>query len=233
MSTQFDSSPAISEAFRTLDTPATNSHKGENGKMIFIGGSELFHAPARWALLSASRFVDMLFYSSVPQTEALLQIAKQEFWDGIVVPAGKLTEYIEEADVALIGPGMERTKDTEDVTNELLRQFPAKKWVVDAGALQMLNPSLLTNSMIITPHAKELERLSGNMHTSSDEAIKELSERGVTILLKGEIDVVYSGLEQISIPGGNPGMTKGGTGDVLAGMLAGLYATNNSKMLAS
>lgn len=87
--------------------------------------------------------------------------------------------------------------------------------------------------MIITPHAKELERLSGNMHTSSDEAIKELSERGVTILLKGEIDVVYSGLEQISIPGGNPGMTKGGTGDVLAGMLAGLYATNNSKMLAS
>ena len=150
-----------------------------------------------------SRMVDMVFYSSVPINNELIREAKGEFWNGIVVPRGDLENYIEEADVILIGPGMERNKkavpsrqarnsrfagrdDTADlkslsavstaakhekffdsrwenntrwIVNHLLKKYPDKKWVVDAGALQMLNPSLLSNKVIITPHEKEFEKL--------------------------------------------------------------------------
>ena len=155
--------PEIKNAFSQLKLPASDSHKGENGKLVFIGGSELFHAPMRWALDTASRFVDMLFYASVPQNNELIAEAKGNFWNGIVVPQGQVEVYIDEADCVLIGPGMERDEETTEMTNTLLRTFPHKKWVVDAGALQMVNPELLTSSMIITPHQKELARVATHL----------------------------------------------------------------------
>ena len=55
---------------------------------------------------------------------------------------------------------------------------------------------------------------------------KELG--GATLLIKGMVDIVANGDEGTTIAGGTPGMTKGGTGDVLAGLVAGLYATNDA-----
>ena len=52
---------------KKLYVPSSSSHKGENGKLLIIGGSVLFHAASLWALQVASRIVDMVFYSSVPQ----------------------------------------------------------------------------------------------------------------------------------------------------------------------
>lgn len=219
----------IQQVFDSLVLPKKTSHKGENGKMVFIGGSNLFHAPVKWSLDTASRFVDMLFYSSVPQNEELIREAKKNFWNGIVVPEGQLEDYISEADVVLIGPGMERTTETKEQVDALLAAFPQKKWVVDAGALQMANPELFTETMIITPHSKELERVAENLHTTVDQAIKTLTDKKVSILLKGDVDTIYVEGQTLAISGGHPGMTKGGTGDVLAGMLAGLYATNSAK----
>lgn len=220
---------AVKQAFDQLVVPKSSSHKGENGKMVFIGGSELFHAPVKWSLDTASRFVDMLFYSSVPQNEQLITEAKQHFWNGIVIPQGQVEDYITEADVVLIGPGMERTEETAQQVNALLMQFPQKKWVVDAGALQMADPELFTDTMIITPHSKELERVATHEQKTTQETIQYLTSKGVSILLKGETDTIYVQDEMITISGGHPGMTKGGTGDVLAGVLAGLYATNTAK----
>jgi len=220
----------IKKAFSSLVIPSNNSHKGENGKLVFIGGSELFHAPTKWALDLSSRFVDMLFYASVPQNNALIAQAKGEFWNGIVVPQGEVETYIDEANCVLIGPGMERTKETTKITNRLLSQFPQKKWVVDAGALQMVDPHLFTDTMIVTPHQKEIERLAGNLGVSVGEALQFLSEKGVTVLLKGQVDTTFINGTVVEIAGGHPGMTKGGTGDVLAGLLAGLYATNSAQV---
>ena len=218
----------IQHALASVILPKSNSHKGENGKLLFIGGSELFHAPTKWALDTASRFVDMLFYASVPQNNALITEAKGAFWDGIVVPQDEIETYISEADCVLIGPGMERVPETAEKTNELLALFPQKKWVVDAGALQMADPNLFTNTMILTPHQKELERVAKNMGVSPEVATTVLREKGVTLLVKGATDMVYTSAEVIPISGGSPGMTKGGTGDVLAGIIAGLYATNDA-----
>ena len=222
--------PEIKKALTSLKLPAADSHKGENGKLVFIGGSELFHAPTKWALDTASRFVDMLFYASVPQNNELILEAKGAFWNGIVVPQGQIEEYIEEADCVLIGPGMERVNETADMTNQLLRKFPQKKWVVDAGALQMVDPQLLTSSMIVTPHQKELVRVADHLEMTEEQTLQFLSEKGVTVLLKGTEDTLFSAGNVRTIEGGHPGMTKGGTGDVLAGVIAGLYATNSAEV---
>ena len=140
---------------KRLYRPKKDSHKGQNGKLLVIGGSELFHSASMWSLEVASRIVDMVFYSSVRINEEIVKKQKERFHDGIVVPKGKLEEYLKEADCVLIGPGMDRSQETAKKTNKLLKKYPNKKWVVDGGALQMIDKSLITSSMILTPHKNE------------------------------------------------------------------------------
>jgi len=225
-------SPAILQYLKNIKLPQGSSHKGQNGKLLIIGGSELFHAASKWSLDVASKFVDMLFYSSVPDNNELIKKAKGKFWNGIVVPRGEVDNYLKEADCVLIGPGMERDENTREIVNRLLSAHPEKKWVIDAGALQMVEPDLLNKNCIITPHQGELERVWENLdkNENSDDLLEKIQEKlKCTILLKGEIDFVSSpNLEKkIAISGGNAGMTKGGTGDVLSGLVAALYCTHD------
>ncbi|OGJ37495.1 MAG: NAD(P)H-hydrate dehydratase [Candidatus Pacebacteria bacterium RIFOXYB1_FULL_39_46] len=210
----------IASFLQNIHLPMTSSHKGQNGKLLIIGGSELFHAASKWSLDVASHFVDMVFYSSIPSNNKLIQEAKGNFWNGIVIPRDELEKYIEEADCILIGPGMERTEETEQLTNTLLKKYSAKKWVLDAGALQMIQPQLLKSNHIITPHSREMKIVEDKL---TDQQIIQ-----AVILLKGQVDVVRGDGVEIKIEGGNVGMTKGGTGDVLAGLVAALYCTHDA-----
>src|SRR5579859_510838 len=149
----------LEKYFQHIQLPKPDSHKGQNGKLLIIGGSELFHAASKWSLDIASRFVDMVFYASVPSNNVLMQEAKGQFWNGIVVSREHLEPYLQEADCVLIGPGMERSEETAKITNELLTKYPTKKWVIDAGALQMIDPRLLTATCIVTPHKHEFTQL--------------------------------------------------------------------------
>ena len=119
------------EELKKLYIPAADSHKGDNGKLLIIGGSVLFHAASLWSLQVASRIVDMVFYSSVPQNNELVEREKAEFRNGIIVPRNKIEHYIEEADCILIGPGLPRENgveegddDTKELTEKLLRTYP-------------------------------------------------------------------------------------------------------------
>src|SRR6266700_278344 len=94
---------------KKLYVPPPDSHKGQNGKLMVIGGSHLFHAASLWALNIASKVVDMVFYSSVPENNQIVHELKKEFRNGIVVPRWEIESYIEEADAVVIGPGMLRT----------------------------------------------------------------------------------------------------------------------------
>jgi ADP-dependent NAD(P)H-hydrate dehydratase / NAD(P)H-hydrate epimerase len=232
--------------FKELKYPTNDSHKGQNGKLMIIGGAELFHAASRWSLDVASHFVDMVFYSSVPSNNEMIREAKGEFWNGIVVSRDDVLDYLDEADCILIGPGMTRTDDTAEITNILVKQYPKKKWVIDAGALQMIHPIHFNENMIVTPHPRELmmvlkkhqpkhreEDIQKRIQSASDEQLQKWCEAlgGVTMVLKGKVDKVVTASLCLSIEGGNAGMTKGGTGDVLAGLIAAVACTN--ELLAS
>ncbi len=224
----------LKQAFQNIYLPDSNSHKGQNGKLLIIGGSQLFHAASKWSLDVASKIVDMVFYSSVPSNNKLIQEAKQNFWGGIVIERSQLKNYIEEADAVLIGPGMDRSFYTKSLVNKLLKKYPHKKWVIDAGALQMLEPKLLREQHIITPHHQEIALLQEKNPLFAEENY----QAPCFCLLKGPSDKIFSprNPEPLKISGGNAGLTKGGTGDVLAGLLAALYCKNealDSCLLAS
>jgi NAD(P)H-hydrate epimerase len=250
---------------KKLYVPAADSHKGQNGKLMIIGGSKLFHAASLWALKVASRIVDMVYYSSVDENNQIAQKAKEEFRDGIVVKRSDIDSYIQEADCVLIGPGLPRPEgqepgddDTKELTERLLKKYPNKKWVIDGGSLQTMNPMFIAPNAILTPHQKEFEKLfrvsedrgqrtEDSMRKTEDRnlssvasAISHLSsvvshlakEYNCTILLKGHTDIVCSSKECVKVEGGNAGMTKGGTGDVLAGLVAALYCKNDAFLSA-
>ena len=224
---------------KKLYIPKPASHKGQNGKLLIIGGSVLFHAASLWALNIASKIVDMVFYSSVDSNNEIVQREKQEFRNGIIVPREKIEHYIDEADAILIGPGLPREEgiekgddDTKKLTEELLSKHPNKKWVVDGGSLQVIRPEILPMDSIITPHKQEFELLFGIEPTVVN--IKKMAKRyKITILLKGKEDLIVNKEESVIVKGGNQGMTKGGTGDVLAGLTASFYCKNGAFLSAS
>jgi NAD(P)H-hydrate epimerase len=219
-----------------LYVPSPASHKGQNGRLMIIGGSHLFHAASIWALEVASRIVDLVHYSSVPENNEIVAEVKKQFRDGIIVPRSEIEAYIEEDDAVLIGPGMTRDKETEELTNSLLEKYPHKQWVIDAGALQMMDITHIPKGAILTPHHKEFELLwekyHGNVLTEEAKVAQFASHFGCVVLLKGQKDTVSNGRETRVVEGGNAGMTKGGTGDVLAGLVAAL-ACKNDPMLAA
>lgn len=210
----------IDKFVKQIVLPRADSHKGENGRVLVIGGSRLFHAASFWSACMASKIVDMVHFSSpaIENNELMRVRAKAKFWEGIVVPWEEVAHYIEEDDCILIGPGMVRStinqkseilnENTREIVNYFLAKYPNKRWVVDGGALQEVEVSLLNKNMIITPNKREREILG------------ERVPAGVTVLAKGPVDSVNG----VKIKGGPPGMTKGGTGDVLSGLVAGLYA---------
>lgn len=224
---------------KQLYVPAPDYHKGQNGKVMIIAGSILFHAASLWPLAVASRIVDMVFYSSVDQNNEIVKKNKEEFRNGIIVPRNKIEDYIIDADCILIGPGLPREEgveegddDTKELTEKLIKIYPTKKWVVDGGSLQVISPEILPKTAIITPHKKEFQILF-SLEPTFDNVRTMAKKHNITILLKGEEDIVSDNSHSAIIKGGNAGMTKGGMGDVLAGLTASMYCKNSAFLSAS
>ena len=261
---------------KNLYIPSPNSHKGQNGKLLLISGSKLFHSSSLWALKVASRIVDMVFYSSVDENNKIVKDAKKEFRDGIIIPRNKIENYIQEADCILIGPGLPRKEgreagddDTKILTESLLKKCPNKKLGIEGGSLQTIDPQFIPRNAILTPHRKEFEKIFNfqfpifNFQSNSNDQISKIQKKvqemankyNCTIVLKGPTDIIC-GLDKSARPpklklrpsarqsqptarrcrrveGGNAGMTKGGTGDVLAGLIASLYCKNEAFLSAT
>jgi NAD(P)H-hydrate epimerase len=230
---------AVKNIFEDIVLPDAQSHKGHNGKLLIIGGSSLFHAASLWAAEIASHFVDMVHYSSTVENEKIFHELKKTFRNGMIVPQKDLDEYIIQDDAILIGPGMMREGDegkhTLELTRHLIEKFPEKKYVFDAGALQMMDKEWLLELKtppVITPHLKEFEKLFGiSLVNESDAAKKEIVMKTArkyrsVIILKAITDYISDGQMSYEVEGGNAGLTKGGTGDVLSGLTASLMTKN-------
>jgi NAD(P)H-hydrate epimerase len=224
-----------------LYTSPKNSTKGQNGRIVIIGGSKLFHGAPLLALKTASKFVDMVFFASPePSLGEVADKIKSELLSFVWVPWQEIDEYVAKADAVLIGPGMMRYrkeinnlklkinnldgagKETKALTERFLKKFPEKKWVIDAGSLQTIDPKLIPQNAILTPNKKEYEMLFGNLDPK--DAAKKYK---CIIVLKEPTTIVYSPLEECKVTGGNAGLTKGGTGDVQAGLTVAFLAKND------
>ncbi|MDA1316642.1 MAG: NAD(P)H-hydrate dehydratase [bacterium] len=236
----------VESVLKQLYIPEANSHKGNNGKALIIGGSSLFHSASLWSAEIASHFVDMVHYASTKENNEIFVNLKSLFHNGIVVRQEDIDAYVEEDDAVLIGPGMVRGEDEEAsyaraLTHRLLKDFPHKRFVIDAGALQMINAAWLKElkePAIITPHKKEFKQLFDiDVSELSEEEIalivqQKAHEYSCIILLKSIQDYISDGEEVYIVRGGNQGLTKGGSGDILAGLTVGLFSKSEALVAA-
>ncbi len=251
------------EAFlKKLYKPPEDSSGEDNGQVTIIGGSRLFHGAPILSLKVASRIVDMVFFATPEQSVGrIAEKIKSSLLSFIWIPWEDTEKYIEKSDAVLIGPGFmrygsEKTpvwkrhyqnhlegRITREITESLLKSFPDKKWVIDAGSLQVIEPNLIPKNAIITPNRKEFELLfkediqgSGGFQKKREKErlVKKVAEKyGCIVVFKDQTTIVCSPENCILVKGGNPGMTKGGTGDVLAGLTVSLFAKNDAFLAAS
>ena len=104
---------------RRLHMPRSQSRKGENGRLLIIGGSEQYHGAALLAATVASKIVDLVYFSSVPENNRLVLNMKSRLMDVIVVPRSKVEEFVRKSDVVLIGPGLGVSDETKELVNQL------------------------------------------------------------------------------------------------------------------
>jgi hydroxyethylthiazole kinase-like uncharacterized protein yjeF len=225
------------DVLHKLYKPAKASSGEDNGQVTVIGGSKLFHGAPLYSLKIASRIVDMVFFATPePSVGKVAERIKSELFSFIWVPWEETDKYIEKSDAVLIGPGFmsfRSEKDnsivekTRDITKGFLEKYKYKKWVIDAGSLQVMDADWIPKGAVLTPNKREYKYLFGKM--KPEEAAKKYN---CIITVKGPETVVVSPERGVRVTNGNPGLTKGGSGDVLAGLTVALLAKNDAFLAA-
>jgi len=239
--------PFQPSSLKNLYQPPSSSNGEDNGQVTIVGGSRLFHGAPLFSLIVASRIVDMVFFASPdPSVGKVAEQIKSKLFSFIWMPFAEVEDYIQKSDAILIGPGFMRFREeknnhhtdsdecdeacqlTTKITKSLLQKFPDKRWVIDAGSLQVMKPEWIPANAILTPNQKEFKMLFDDL--APEAAAKKYN---CTIVLKGPKTIVVSPNQSVVVKGGNAGMTKGGTGDVQAGLTVALLAKNDPFLSAS
>jgi hydroxyethylthiazole kinase-like uncharacterized protein yjeF len=121
----------------------------------------------------------------------------------------------------------EAAKLSREITEKLLKSFSEKRWVIDAGSLQVMEVDWIPKGAILTPNKKEYQMLFGEKDPS--EVAKKYN---CIVVVKGANAAVCSPEKCVEIRNGNPGLTAGGSGDALAGTAVGLLAKNDPFLAA-
>lgn len=197
-----------------------DSYKGENGKVLVIGGSkEYAGAPAlsaQAALRSGADLVQVFTSETVRDIVAgYSENLIVEGYEGDYLEMSAIDralELAEWADVAVIGPGLGNAQPK--AVRHFIQEAEATP-VIDADALKHVGRAPVENS-VLTPHRGEFEEL--------EDFLDQLLQKDNIVLRKGSTDRIYSREDITEIDIGHPGMTVGGTGDVLTGIVAGLIS---------
>jgi len=209
---------------------STDSHKGENGKVAVVGGSRHMHGAPLFAALAAEASGVDLIYVCLPDWHE--NVAKQISLNFQVHPFndGDLQEHDVEPilgllatmDCAVLGPGIDHANTKSKKALLQIVEGASCTLVLDAAALQPETFALVQGkTAVLTPHMGELER----MEVKPEELAQKARDSGAVVLLKGTTDgVVAPDERREGVVGGNAGLTVGGTGDALAGLIAGLIA---------
>lgn len=217
-----------------LDRPL-DAHKGDFGRVLVVGGGPYTGAPALSAQAALRAGADL---ATVLAPDTVADEVQSYSEDLIVeaVPGKKVgPEHVEtivnaarERDVLVLGPGLGELADTRRAVREVVESYSGRV-VLDADAIDAVRDVQTDASIICTPHRGEFVTLGGSQGRNRDEWVAEAAslaaDLSVTILLKGPHDVITDGATTRIARTGNPGMTVGGTGDVLAGVTGAMFAT--------
>ena len=208
----------MKKALSQLKVPKQLSRKGDNGKLLIIAGSKQYHGAPVFSILGARRFCDLTYFLPGDNSPGILASV-------LPIPEPIIVEKPVDADCVLYGPGLGKAK----FPFSKIKNYPKK--VIDGDGFKKVKKSELKGA-ILTPHEGEFQRLFGVASTPNNVA-KFAKEYSCTILKKGPTDFISDGKRLIKNTKGNPGMAKGGTGDVLAGLTAALFTVNSSLVAAA
>jgi NAD(P)H-hydrate epimerase len=211
------------------------SHKGDHGEVLVVGGGPYTGAPALAAGAALRAGADLVRVACPRAVAREIQGYSENLilvpFEGETLGPGHVDALLERAadhDVVVFGPGLGSADDTLAAVREFLRRYEGRA-VVDADALQVVPEVETEATLVCTPHQGELRKMGGE----SAEAWRErrtlvaafASDLGHTLLVKGAYDVIADPHGTRVNRTGNPGMTVGGTGDVLAGVTGALCCT--------
>lgn len=218
---------------KIFNTRKEFAHKGTYGKSIIVGGSYGKIGAAVLATKSALKTGSGLTFISAPNCG--YEILQTSCPEAMFINGGeKYIDKFEEQEKAIygIGPGLGTEKETEDALLEFLRNHKDPV-ILDADALNIISKDksrlkLIPKKSIVTPHPKEFERLFGKTENSferSELAKTKAEELDVFIVLKDHHTQVVTpdGNVFYNITG-NSGLAKGGSGDILTGVITSLFA---------
>ena len=217
------------------------SHKGDFGRLLIIGGSETFSgAPALVALAALRAGVDLTYVAAPAKTAYAISSMSPnlisvkldgEHLNPSNVPA--LEGYIETVNAVILGPGLGLHTETKEFVRAIVEvlEGAGKPLLLDADGLKAFAEfrKPLNVPLVLTPHAGEYAILTGkklpeNFNERVAVVQRTAAELVAVILLKGPVDIISDGKSFKLNFTGNVGMTVGGTGDVLSGVVGAFLA---------
>ncbi len=230
------------------------SHKGDFGRVLIVGGSDVYSGAPALAGLAALRTGADLVHVMAPEpvVSAIRAYSPNLMVHSLNTPilqsesVKTILELAEVCDVVAIGPGLGIHHETQDATRQVIQELTSKNTpiVVDADGLKAISGNELSfnsSNSILTPHWGEmsimLQESLGSTVAITDRIEKSAQAAetyNAIILLKGAVDVISSGTESYKLNRtGVPAMTVGGTGDVLTGIVAALLARHEDGFRAA
>ncbi len=229
-----------------------NSHKGNFGYVGIMGGCIEYSGAVKLANLSSSSLVSgagvvRLIIPKEIEVSVMPYLLEQtlflvESQDGhMLFDKNIIDKSLEKLKALAIGMGWGETTDNEKILKYILetKDIPI---VIDADGLNTLakmDKSVLNKTkckVILTPHLKEFERISGYSLDEIENNKEKLSadfakKYNVILLLKGHETIITNGKEIYLVNRGCPGMATAGSGDVLSGILVGILGYNEPNVL--
>ena len=210
--------------------PRSDSHKGDNGRLMIIAGGPYYGAPAMAsmaALRTGTDIVRLFTPSSVSKIVAsycpVLMITELP---GNILDSEDVEDLLRASvdyDAVLIGPGLGTAPETILAVKEFVRKCRTPV-IIDADALTAIKGMRLSASAVLTPHKGEFARLGG----SGDDVESLAREVNAVVIRKGSEDIISDGMNKRVNKYGSAGMTGAGTGDVLAGIIGALLSKGMS-----
>ncbi len=220
-----------------------SAHKGDSGRLLVIGGSEIYSGAPTLVSLAAMRTGVDIVYLAAPAKTAMaissmspdLITIKLEGENLNPVNMETIKPYLSMVDAVAMGPGLGLNPETIKFVKACVEEVEkAKKpLLLDADGLKAFAKFKrpLEVPLVLTPHTGEYTILtSEELPEDQEERVlaiqKNAKKLNATILVKGKVDIICDSNRAKLNFTGNPGMTVGGTGDVLSGIVGGLMAQN-------